>query len=97
MLFFKRSLKKKILATDGYVEEPLETRIHMADRLGSNVERNTFAAFFIFQDHSPKYTPGDSGSLRKAHEIRSLNLSCFAGDDVRSEERRNHYGIQNRH
>ena len=29
MLFFKRSLKKKILATDGYVEEPQETRIHI--------------------------------------------------------------------
>ncbi len=68
MLSFKRSLKKKILATDGYVEEPLETRIHMADRLGSNVETKYICCVFL-----------------------------FTGDDVRSEERRNHYGIQNRH
>ena len=59
MLFFKRSLKKKILATDGYVEEPQETRIILADRLGSNVEHDYICCVFLFteQIHSSPFVP----------------------------------------
>ena len=62
MLFFKRSLKKKILATDGYVEEPLETRIHIGRPSGQQCRTKYICCVFYF---SGSFTEVHTGWFRK--------------------------------